>query len=239
MNSRKYKIKPWIKNTFNSVIAVAAIAYLSFTSINHYYPVFEINGVSMMPSITPKSLKSTELLSESKQIVRNGVYIISTSEIENINVKHPGSVYIKRVVGLPGDTLSFNKRMGTLISINNTPVLKSRDKSFKSFSMTSKDEKTLGATFESDAYSVKVMGDTFSSYFPDEKAFDSLDPKLKSYIDVFFNFPWLSEKKQNGDITTFTLPEGQYFALSDNAVSGTDSRHFGPVNRKSITHTVK
>ena len=154
-------------------------------------------------------------------------------------VTHPDGVYIKRIAGIPGDKLIFRSNDGALISINGSEVGFEKSPGLRSYSMTSKDENTKGATFRADPYSFYIAGHSHNVYLANQTAFASSDNKQKSYLNVFFNFPWLKNNAEAVDDNYMvTVPEGFYFALSDNMVAGTDSRHFGLVSAESVTHKV-
>lgn len=229
-----------LKYTKFAMLALAALGVSSFcvSKYVHYkYPSFNVEGVSMMPAILPKSIQKTERLSSPPN--RYDVVIVDSTLVDSTFVTHPDGVYIKRIAGIPGDKLLFRKNDGALISINGSEVKFKKSQSHRSYSMTSKDESTKGATFRAYPYSFYVSGHSHNVYLANQTAFASSDNKKKNYLNVFFNFPWL---KNNAEVIDdnymVTIPDGFYFALSDNMVAGTDSRHFGLVSAESVTHKV-
>jgi hypothetical protein len=99
--------------------------------------------------------------------------------------------------------------------------------------MRSKLPESIGATIANHAYHFTMGDASYPIYRADISAFAS-DFKLKSYADIVFNFPWLSQQKHNGITVSVTVPEDHYFSLSDNRPAGTDSRHFGFVPKRAL-----
>lgn len=218
-------------------LAIATLGFLSFSKYIHYqYPTFEIEGVSMMPTVSPKSKQYTTRLTDEPS--RYDIVIVNPSLLDSTHVKHPDGVYIKRLVGLPGDVLSFRKTDGSLVSINNKKIVLERNNNFRPFSMTSKMEETKGATFKSSAFTFSLDDTQFPVYVAERKAFASSDKKTQNYLNKFFNFPWLENNSKDSSTYSIVVPKGNYFVLSDNMVAGTDSRHFGPVPKDSVTYKV-
>lgn len=221
------------------LISVIPILLLSQAAFFRYeYASFEVEGISMMPSISPKSIQNTKRIHDGDELKNGQVVIVQTENLNNDNVEHPDGVYIKRLVGLPGDTLTFNLKNGSLSKFNGQTIKHQRNKSFGSFSMTSKKEDSKGASFSNFAFDASYDSQNYPVYLTDEKAFASSDSKLNKYIELFFHFPWLEKKENLNDVITFTLGEDEYFVLSDNRVAGTDSRHFGTISRSDISYVV-
>src|SRR5580692_11344985 len=101
----------WLRDLFLSVvIAVVVILFL-------YQPV-KVEGTSMMPSLIDQ-----ERIFINKFVYRFGISEISRSDM--VVFWFPGDPtksYIKRVIGVPGDTVEVND--GTVI-VNNEPLAES------------------------------------------------------------------------------------------------------------------
>lgn len=193
--------------------------------LHKIYPSYLIHGVSMMPNIEPERIYPATAPGEA---TRHEIYMFDPAMIVSSHVEHPDGHYIKRLVGLPGDTLLFQLHDGALISINGQAVTREPTTAFRSFSMTSKLKDSKGVSFDSHAYTLRVGEVHYAVYEPAEETFSSTNPKLKEYLKTAFHFPWLAEHAIPGqDIVTITVPSGYLFALSDNRVAGADSRHFG------------
>lgn len=219
------------------VVGTAIVGlYAASAYVLHQYPTFRVEGVSMMPSIQPASQQRTTLIEDAPS--RYDTVIVDVTKIDDTYVDHPNGSYIKRVIGMPGDTLAFKKSDGSLLAINNKKITFERNVNFRSFTLTSKRESTKGAAFRSEAFSFSLGGVNFPVYIADQKAFASSNSKTQEYLSEFFRFPWLENHGQKENIYEVTIPKGNYFVLSDNMVAGTDSRHFGPVPKDAITHKV-
>lgn len=193
--------------------------------IHKLYPSYLIHGVSMTPNIEPERIYPAEAPGVP---TRHNIYMFNPALLNSKHVDHPDGDYIKRLVGLPGDTLQFQLHDGALISINGLPVTRTQTNAFRSFSMTSKLKESKGASFDSHPYILAVGDVHYAVYEPAPEAFKSTDPRLKDYLKTAFHFPWLAEHATLGqDIVTIKVPDGYLFALSDNRVAGADSRHFG------------
>jgi signal peptidase I len=205
---------------------------LSALKVTHYlFPTYKVNGISMMPSIAHGEVYGTVTFWGS--VKRHDVFMINPDYIEEPGIKHPGGPYMKRIVGLPGDTLTFSKKDGSLLHINGLEINLSRAPEYTGYKMRSKLPKSKGATITNHAYQL-TMGDvSYPIYRADNSEFAS-DFKLKSYTDVVFNFPWLSKQKHSGETVSVTVPKDHYFSLSDNRPAGTDSRHFGFVPKRAL-----
>lgn len=89
----------FIKNWILPVLLGLAVAF----SVQHYYGVANVSGESMDPT-----LYDTErlLINRQAKINRFDIIIFNASGIDPENTA--GDDYVKRVIGLPGDTLTYN-----------------------------------------------------------------------------------------------------------------------------------
>jgi signal peptidase I len=205
---------------------------LSGLKATHYlFPTYKVNGISMMPSIAHGEVYGTVTLWNS--VERHDVFMINPDHIESPGVKHPAGPYMKRIIGLPGDTLTFSKEDGSLLRINERDISLSRASEYSGYKMRSKLPESKGATINNHAY-LLTMDDVSYPIFRSEISAFASNSKLKKYTDIVFNFPWLSRQEHNGKTVSVTVPKDHYFSLSDNRPAGTDSRHFGFVPKRAL-----
>lgn len=200
--------------------------------VTHYlFPTYKINGISMMPSVSPDEVYGTVTFWDSVQ--RHDVFMINPDKINELGIKHPEGPYMKRIIGLPGDQLVFSLADGILLSVNGVKTDVSPAPEYSSYKMKSKLAKSKGATIFNHAYHLKMDGTSYPIFRPDSTGFAN-DEKLLSYTKIVFNFPWLSKQESHNGQVKVTVPEGHYFSLSDNRPAGTDSRHFGFVPESAL-----
>lgn len=215
-------------------IGAGIVAALLLSNAYHtLFPSFKIYGISMLPNIQPGEKYSAEKWTA---IHRHDIMFIDQTKLSSDRVEHQNGVYIKRIVGLPGDTLSFDVKSGMLTSINGKKLDAKKSTNYQPFWMNSKMPESQGEKFLNIGFTVSDGGVQYGVFGPDNSAFAG-DERLKKYTDVVFHFPWLEEQVKPGEsIATVTIPAGNYFALSDNRTAGTDSRHFGLVPESALLY---
>jgi signal peptidase I len=222
---------------YAGIALLSAAAFISVNKANNFInPKINIHGQSMTPGITPGITYQGKRSFFGSDIERNQIVAILPYSLSNKNVQHPNGPYIKRVVGLPGDTLTFSKQEGNLLKINDTTVSLELTNEHPTFALTSKRPESKGVKIKERPYTFR---DAYGGEYFVYQAFlsgDELanDTKLKSFSKVIFNMPFLKSLSSERDIITVKVPDDHYFALSDNRAAGTDSRHFGFVPKDSI-----
>lgn len=130
-----------------------------------------------------------------------------------------GRYYIKRLVGMPGDTLKVE---GTQLMVKTpgTDKFVPVDASF-------------GDAFRKiNSWKGGYRGHSPVGCFdPNTKRFEFRDEQHNNQISTFNQTPFVAE---NGE---FTVPEDFYFMMGDNTYNSRDSRYFGPVPRENLVGT--
>jgi signal peptidase I len=227
------------KNKFNKFLKYSGtmlIAGAIFAGYQFLTPSFYIHGQSMLPSISPSKVYPGYRLFSSDSVKRGDVVAISPEGLSSKDVQHPNGLYIKRIVGLPGDTLTFTKNEGNLVAINGLKMVFTPIENGKSFSLRSKMEDSLGASVAGIPFKyTDPYGNTHLGY---QSVWDmngsAHDAVTKKFAEVVFNMPFLDGQANEKGMVFVTVPKGAFFALSDNLTVGTDSRHFGFVPEKSV-----
>lgn len=173
-----------------------------------------------------------------------GIYHIQRNDVVVFNFPHPNNwnklemhilkYYIKRCIGLPGDTLyiqnSNYKIRGTISSLGNIEAQRQMDKRTKeSF------DKNVYTCFPQDSiinWNIQNMGPL---YIP--KAGDSIQMNRTNYVIYKKLIEW--EQKEtliyndstvflnNRKITGYRFQQSYYFMAGDNGIDSQDSRYWG------------
>lgn len=213
-----------------------AFLLVSMLTIHHLYPTYRIQGVSMLPTVSPDSKQKAVRFFSTP--ARHDIFIIDASQMTHSKKPGDEETFIKRLVGLPGDTLTFRARDKVLVSINGTQIQHTLAPEFNSFSLTSKKSEFQKAAFENHAYYLRDGDTTYPVYLPAESAFASPTAALAGYLADFFKSEYLDAQPRHNGFITITIPQGHYFALSDNRIALADSRDYGPVPASSLQYKV-
>lgn len=124
--------------------------------------------------------------------------------------------YIKRVVGVPGDTISYRNKQ---LSVNGIPLELEQDGDYKyiesglAFIYAQRFKEINGAG----SYSIIINHDV---------------PPL--HLSAIHSFPYRENCVFDRTGFTCNVPEGNYFTLGDNRDGSSDSRYWGFVPEKNI-----
>ena len=188
-------------------------------------------GESMLPGIKNKAVLS---LRPTQNFQRHEIYGVSFNErlnpLEKSFMKDPSTISLKRLVGMPGDTLTFDSYIGNLISINGINETYSRQEILACRSKLKQNSNTKTCEFKVQfaALSYGVILHASSVMGQRNILNQLLTAKHMRYLQ---KQPLIKER-----FVTFQLGPDEYFFVSDNRAIGFDSRYCGPIGSKEILY---
>ncbi|POZ60926.1 signal peptidase I [Chromobacterium alticapitis] len=130
---------------------------------------------------------------------------------------NPKINYIKRVVGLPGDTVEYrNKRL----SVNGKPLTDAQDGTYDYL------EKELGLQ--------QITADQYREALPAGKSYKVLNNPGTPVVALsqVMDFPYRDNCRYDDDGFVCKVPQGHYFMMGDNRDNSSDGRYWGFVDDK-------
>jgi signal peptidase I len=217
--------RPWYSRWYGLVGIIAAFAVLAFGARAFLFEPFRFPSASMAPTIEPRA----------HLIVRKwgygnygtyGIHVMRTvrsSEVRRGDIvvfEHPDDralTYAKRVVGLPGDTISyFNKRLK--VNDEEVQIRRIADYVHQDRSIPSRQY-------------LERLGDHEYAIL--------IEPEAPAGVPVAKAFPYRDRCAYTAEGLSCRVPEGHYFVLGDNRDNSSDSRAWGFVPAINIIGKVQ
>jgi signal peptidase I len=204
----------WIEYSGSFFPVIALVFFLR----SFLYEPFKIPSTSMLPTLQVGDLILVNKYTYGVRlpIINKKVIEIGDPQRGDVMVfKYPENMsldYIKRVVGIPGDTVTYrNKRL----IVNGTPV------SYKPLP-DYLDEETLSY---SKNFTENLSGVAHSIL---------TNPRAPAYVPNPHDFPHRELCSYDAEGFTCKVPAGQYFMMGDNRDNSLDSRYWGFVPNGNI-----
>lgn len=210
---------PWLVDTAQQIFPVIAFVLVLRSFL---YEPFQIPSGSMMPTLLVGDFILVEKFSYGLRdpVLRKKFVDISEPKRGDVFVfkypRNPSQDYIKRVVGLPGDTVIYrNKQLQIKPACEKAGECPATQ--------------TIELTFDS-------VGDEFQNFEPLEKYTEQLGEVSHQIYRKSGETNQTSQYYQQPgtQIDEWIVPEGHYFAMGDNRDNSLDSRFWGFVPEENL-----
>jgi len=217
--------RPWYSRWYGLVGIVAAFAALAFGARAFLFEPFRFPSESMAPSIEPRA----HLIVKKWGYGNYGTYGIHavrtgmSSEVQRGDIvvfEYPEDTslsYAKRVVGLPGDRISYyNKRL----KINDEEIQIRR----------------IGDYVHNDR---PIRSHQYLERLGDHEYAILIEPEAPAVVPPVRAFPLSEYCAHTAEGLSCRVPDGHYFVLGDNRDNSSDSRTWGFVPARNIIGKVQ
>lgn len=200
-NETKEKSKQIYEFLRYVIVFFAIFVLCNFLLTKYLIVKCSVSGISMQPTFENQEKVIADRNSELK---RNEVVILKAPDERN-------SFYIKRIIGLPGDTITAKDNK---IYVNGKKI--NQDFLKPGFKLTDNEDGFYGTKYSyTENFSIRSLA------------------KTKEYKNIYSSAQLKKMKKTN------EVPKGSYFVMGDHRSVSKDSRYIGAIPRNKIQGVVK
>lgn len=182
------------------------------------------------PSMDPTLMNGQRIITLKIGDIKRGDIVVADETMEQTKINKPeatenNTVIVKRVVGMPGDTLTFNNDMLTIVDASGKTVMLDETEAYLETYLELFDSNELAETY----LSGKAMDNLPST---DRQIFADMASRSEAFTTS--GNPIDASTTPYSKQFTVQVPEGQYYLLGDNRVISSDSRAVGNFTEEQI-----